>query len=250
MMTKFRSCRTAVSDAEIRVDLHEAPWKTQAKLVREKLLQDSLTMFRDLGLTPREMSRISGFTPVAIEEGLKRRDIVDGIIVGPGLAHRASIEHMGSKRLQTTHLKRVLLAEDDTVVAADLAWELEAVGMVVVGIVSSLHEALEWINGRKIDFALLNIVLQDGVSFPAARQLKALGIPYAFFSGLEKDEIGSEFLDVPHLSKPQCSKAVARSVSDLVRSLPPMPVPSMERFTRHSLPKIGFGQNGQPNHCQ
>jgi len=74
MMTKFYSCRTAVSDVEIGPDLHKAPWKAQARLVREKLWQDSVTLFRDLGLTPGEMSRVSGLTPVVIEEGLKRRD--------------------------------------------------------------------------------------------------------------------------------------------------------------------------------
>ena len=123
-------------------------------------------------------------------------------------------------------------------------------GITVVGIVRFVEEALERINGGTTDFALLNVFLQDGVSYPAARLLKELSIPYAFFTGLGKGEIEPEFLAIPHLSKPQCPKAVARSVSNLVRYLPPMPVPSMERFTRHSLPKIGFGQNGQPNQCQ
>ena len=54
-------------------------------------------MFRDLGLTPREMSRISGFTPVAIEEGLKRRDIVDGIVARAGISPSFEDKVRGSK---------------------------------------------------------------------------------------------------------------------------------------------------------
>ncbi len=51
---------------------HEAPWKAQSRLVRQTLVQDSLIMFLDLGLTPWEMSKVAGFSLVEVEEGLKR----------------------------------------------------------------------------------------------------------------------------------------------------------------------------------
>lgn len=72
MMMQFHSCRTAAPDPGVMPQQHEESWKAQSKRVREKLLQDSLTMFLDLGLTPREMSRVSGIPMVVIEDGLKR----------------------------------------------------------------------------------------------------------------------------------------------------------------------------------
>jgi len=165
--------------------------------------------------------------------------------VGSGSARRANIDQLGAKRFQMTHTKRVLLAEDNTVVAADLVWELEALGITVVEIVRSLEEALEWINGGKTYFALLNVFLKGRVSYPAARQLKSFGIPYAFFTGLEKAEIEPEFSDIPHLSKPQSSKAVAKSVNDLLRALAPMPAASAIKLKRPSLLEVGSGHAGQ-----
>jgi len=70
-MMKFHSCRAAMSDIKTTPHQREAPWRAQSKLVREKLLQDSLTMFVDLGLTPREMSRAANLPLEVIEDGLK-----------------------------------------------------------------------------------------------------------------------------------------------------------------------------------
>ena len=72
MITQFRSCRSTMQDRRITVQQPDAGWKPHAWLAREKLLQDSLLMFLDLGLSPLEISRSSGFSLADIKEGLRR----------------------------------------------------------------------------------------------------------------------------------------------------------------------------------
>jgi len=50
----------------------DAPWKVQSRLVSEKLLQNSLKMFVDLGLNPSEMSRAANLPLEVIEDGIYR----------------------------------------------------------------------------------------------------------------------------------------------------------------------------------
>lgn len=61
-----------MSDIEIVPPRSEAPWRAQSRLVSEKLLQNSLKMFVDLGLNPREMSRAANLPLEVIEGGMKR----------------------------------------------------------------------------------------------------------------------------------------------------------------------------------
>lgn len=107
---------------------------------------------------------------------------------------------------------RVLLAEDDILVATDLALELESSGMSISAMTSSFASTLNAIDKKPLDFAVLNVELRDGNSYPAAKRLKSLGIPFVFFTGLERSEIDPEFLDIPRLAKPQPSKSVAEMV--------------------------------------
>lgn len=124
---------------------------------------------------------------------------------------------------------RALLAEHDALVAMDLAYELEARGIEIAGITSSLEGALKLIEEKSLDLAIMTVELQDGLSYPAARRLRALGIPFAFFTSFGKDEIDAEFSDVPYLSKPQDSVTFAAFVEIFVKSLPQGPAAAPKR---------------------
>ena len=110
---------------------------------------------------------------------------------------------------------RILLAEDDVMVAIDLAAELEAAGMVIAGITGSVSGALVLIEQNELDFAVLNISLQDGESYPAARQLLARGIPFAFLTSFETVEIDEGFRDIPLLKKPQTTGRIVEHLARL-----------------------------------
>ncbi|MEQ8896159.1 MAG: hypothetical protein RID23_03640 [Roseovarius sp.] len=113
---------------------------------------------------------------------------------------------------------KVLLAEDDVVVAADLAIEMEAAGLVVAATICSLAGVLKLIEETPPDIVILNVALRDGASFPAARRLRALNIPFVFLTSFKKSEIDPEFQDVPLLEKPQRPGDVAAFVAGLAET--------------------------------
>jgi CheY-like chemotaxis protein len=76
--------------------------------------------------------------------------------------------------------RRILLAEDDFLVAADLIAAFEAADGEVVGPASSVAEALAILATAAIDAAILDIQLSDGDVTRLAEQLLADGTPLVF----------------------------------------------------------------------
>ncbi|EDQ03595.1 hypothetical protein OIHEL45_16526 [Sulfitobacter indolifex HEL-45] len=101
--------------------------------------------------------------------------------------------------------------------------------MTVLAKASSSVSALKVIDESSLDFALLNVELQDGTSYPVAKRLKALEIPFVFFTSFEKSEIDLEFHDVPRLAKPQDARFVADFVAGLMKTLAQTPTHPAKR---------------------
>lgn len=80
--------------------------------------------------------------------------------------------------------RRILVAEDETLLADELIDELEKIGAVVVGPFASVTQALEAIEREpRLDGALLNVHLRGAVSFPVADRLNRRGVPLLFVTG-------------------------------------------------------------------
>jgi CheY-like chemotaxis protein/AraC-like DNA-binding protein len=79
--------------------------------------------------------------------------------------------------------KKILIVEDEFVVANDLSIMLEAAGYQITGIAISANVALEEIGKIRPDLVLLDIQLQGPVSgIDLARQLKTFNIAYVYLS--------------------------------------------------------------------
>ncbi|MFC7739480.1 hypothetical protein ACFQX4_27905 [Roseomonas sp. GCM10028921] len=82
---------------------------------------------------------------------------------------------------------RVLVAEDEFFIAADIAQELRDAGLDVLGPASSVAEALVLIEAAASDggisAAVLDIALLDGRVTPVADALAAIGVPFLFATG-------------------------------------------------------------------
>ena len=217
-MMRFDSKFAARSESDTSSVRH-APEPSRNGPANEKFLQDCLTVFLDLGLTPHEMSRLSGFPLIAIRQGLTRRE---GAGCPPRPAEiRPRPVQFAARRIDPGRQDRtrILLAEKDIVVANDLACEIAQHGAARVEVVHSLSAAMNRIAGTAPDLAVLNVQLQDELSYPAARRLVALGIPFVFWTSFDDAEILSEFRDVPRLSKPQNTKIVAECINGFVKFL-------------------------------
>src|SRR5262249_32080626 len=74
--------------------------------------------------------------------------------------------------------KKVLIVEDQYLIAADLSRALARIGGTIVGPVGSIEAAQAEIAGADIDLAFLDINLDEGMVFPFADELARRGIPF------------------------------------------------------------------------
>ena len=101
------------------------------------------------------------------------------------------------------HGRRILIVEDDMMIAMLLEDMLAEVGCLVVGPASTVATALAMAgDGKTIDAAILDINLGAESAFPVADALRAMGVPIIFSSGygsagLRESDRGSAVLSKP-----------------------------------------------------
>lgn len=99
------------------------------------------------------------------------------------------------------NLLRILIVEDEFLLASDLSHTLRTAGYGVMGPVPSVATALAAVAASQPDAAILDIQLSDGKSFPVARQLAELGLPFIFLTGFTKSDIPADLAERPLVSK-------------------------------------------------
>jgi CheY-like chemotaxis protein len=100
------------------------------------------------------------------------------------------------------HGRRILLVEDEALVAMMIQDVLIESGHSVIGPVSRAAEALHAAKESDFDAAILDINLGDGMAYPVADILSARGVPFVFVTGYEADTVDDRFRTVPVLQKP------------------------------------------------
>jgi DNA-binding response OmpR family regulator len=76
----------------------------------------------------------------------------------------------------------ILLVEDEAITAIDAKSVLEMAGAKVIGPAYSLRQGLHWLADRRIDCAVLDINLNDGLVFGLADLLDDRNVPIVFLS--------------------------------------------------------------------
>jgi CheY-like chemotaxis protein len=99
---------------------------------------------------------------------------------------------------------RLLIVEDDYLIALDLTQALEELGVEVVGPAGSLKQALALVGQEAdaLDAALLDINLHDQRVYPVADALAARGVPFIFLTGYDRQVVPEQYADVPRCEKP------------------------------------------------
>jgi two-component SAPR family response regulator len=111
--------------------------------------------------------------------------------------------------------KRVLIVEDQYLIAADLSRALTRIGGVIVGPVGSIAEAQAEIARADVDLAFLDINLDEQMVFPLADELERRGIPFAFATGHDEAVLPERFKSKLRLEKPFTVQAVHEAVRKL-----------------------------------
>jgi CheY-like chemotaxis protein len=104
----------------------------------------------------------------------------------------------------------VLLVEDNLIIALDAEDALRRVGAREVRTASSVTAALQLIDERLPEFAVLDVNLGIETSFEVASRLLALGVPFAFLTGYgESEAFPDELAHVPRIRKPFTPQTLA-----------------------------------------
>ncbi|MFP7674007.1 response regulator [Marivita sp. S0852] len=110
---------------------------------------------------------------------------------------------------------KILLLEDEAIIAMDMELTLEARGYAVLGPCRSLSEARKVLKTNRPDLALLDVNLgRDEHSLPVALELQEMGVPIVFLTGYSP-----EIMDMPDPLK--SAKRLAKPVNeqDLMQTL-------------------------------
>ncbi len=110
--------------------------------------------------------------------------------------------------------RRVLVAEDDYVIADALCQELEAAGAEVAGPAPDVAAALALLAQGAIDAAVLDVNLRGEMAWPVADALLARGVPFVFATGYDVSVIPARYAGVACCEKPvglaEIASALAR----------------------------------------
>ncbi|MGF1627658.1 MAG: response regulator [Alphaproteobacteria bacterium] len=111
--------------------------------------------------------------------------------------------------------KRLLVVEDEYLVATDLACALEAMGVMVVGPAGTVEDALDLVesDGGRLDGAVLDINLRGERVYPVADALTARGVPFVFATGYDMATVPETYAQVPRCEKPVDRARLTRLLS-------------------------------------
>ncbi|WP_241557456.1 response regulator [Croceibacterium ferulae] len=113
---------------------------------------------------------------------------------------------------------RVLIVEDEPLIAMTLEDILIDLGCVVVGLASRLNEALDLVRRLEVDAAILDVNIHGEKSFPVASALQQRGARYVFATGYGLQGVGKGFSNVPVLQKPYSQAQIAAALEALANA--------------------------------
>ncbi|GJE52807.1 hypothetical protein GOFOIKOB_5881 [Methylobacterium tardum] len=113
---------------------------------------------------------------------------------------------------------RILLVEDEYLIAMEMERWLRDAGAEVIGPVPSVEQALDLIEDEGApDAAILDVNLGDGERvFPVADRLDGLGVPYLFATGDMRILKDAKYERCPRLEKPILSLELVAAAEKLV----------------------------------
>lgn len=111
---------------------------------------------------------------------------------------------------------RVLIVEDEAIIAMTTEDMVEEIGCVVAATAGSLDDALKATERTNFDIVLLDINLNGEASIPLASRLRAAGKPFLFTTGYGNSIAFTEFANNPVLPKPYRADQLAAKIAEML----------------------------------
>jgi CheY-like chemotaxis protein len=114
--------------------------------------------------------------------------------------------------------RRVLVVEDEMVVAMLVEDMIADLGYELAGVVSRLDDAMKLAGSDGFDVAVLDVHVNGRLIFPFADALAARHIPFMFATGYGERGIPPQHAKYPVLQKPFRTEDLKRALSKLLEA--------------------------------
>jgi CheY-like chemotaxis protein len=117
---------------------------------------------------------------------------------------------------------KILVVEDEPLVAMHIENMLEDLGFIVAGMARTLSEGLAMARDETLEFdgAVLDVNLGGDEVFPIAERLAARDVPFIFATAYGPAGITKPFAHRPTLTKPYAPTALAMMLAAAVQRAP------------------------------
>ncbi len=110
---------------------------------------------------------------------------------------------------------RILVVEDEYLIASELSYMLESMGHEVVGPVPTIEEAMALVGSEALDGVLLDANLAGTSSAPVAAELNARSVSFVVVTGYGDLKLATADLDdAPRIVKPFSEHALTAAVAE------------------------------------
>jgi DNA-binding response OmpR family regulator len=96
----------------------------------------------------------------------------------------------------------ILVAEDEAIIAIELADSLTTAGFDIAGPFATCAEAEHWVKTGAPDAAILDNLLKDGPCDALASDLSRRGVPVIMFSGQDESDVPAADWNATWVTKP------------------------------------------------
>ena len=118
-----------------------------------------------------------------------------------GHPYTATVSDGQSNRQGELRGSRILIVEDEPLMAVDYHFQVQDMGAIPVGYKSTNSDALDFLASHAVDAAIVDYVLRDGKSEPIMRCLLERSIPFVVITA-NQPEMRQWIGLVPVLDKP------------------------------------------------
>lgn len=141
--------------------------------------------------------------------------------------------------------KRIVVVEDDFVLATDICRTLRDLGATVLGPAPTPYYAMHLIGRKKIDAAVLDVRLHGATVFEVADMLRDQGVPIIFATATDRASMPGRFQEMPLLEKPFDRKKLVSEIQAMTRrplARPALPTHSLPPLTQREAPAQIFAR--------
>lgn len=115
--------------------------------------------------------------------------------------------------MSETKSLRVLVVEDEAIVAMFIEDTLEELGHRAVAVAGRMDKAAELAGSVEADIAILDVNLNGEQTYPLAEILSKRGIAFIFATGYGRGSLNERWRDAPMVQKPFQARDLAAAIT-------------------------------------